>query len=160
MLKRLAGAAVVSGVAIFGGAQAMDDNTTRDANGEITEAGGLGVLKIQPGDCLQLPDAVEVQSVEAVPCAEPHDAQAYASTSLAGFSGPYDEDGVWEAGGRACVSLFDGFVGRSYEQSDLGVDLFYPTAEGWESGDRTVTCMLLPPEGQQTMVGDMENADR
>lgn len=159
MVKRLIGAAVVGGVAIFGGAQSFDDNTTRDESGEITESGGLGVMAIQIGDCLQLPDALEVTSVEAVPCAEPHDAQAFGEATIVSGDA-YVEDVVWEAAINECYPKFAGFVGTSYEESELYFDVFYPSPEGWEAGDRSVTCMLLPAEIDGQLVGDMQNSGR
>ncbi len=48
-MKRLVAGAVVGAVAIFGGAGLMDDNTVRGEDGEIIEAGGLGVLRMQNG---------------------------------------------------------------------------------------------------------------
>ncbi|MDA3040977.1 MAG: hypothetical protein O3C27_15900 [Actinomycetota bacterium] len=77
----------MAGIAVFGGANAFDANTTRDESGEIVEAGGLGVFAMEVGDCFQVPIEDLVQSVEAVPCTEPHDAQVYAKFDMP--DGPY-----------------------------------------------------------------------
>src|SRR3990172_11626 len=45
-------------------------------------------------------------------------------------------------GGERCVGEFEGFVGLSYEQSDLDLFPITPTAESWAQGDRVVYCAL------------------
>ena len=83
-MKRIIGAAVIA-VAAFGGAGAFDDNTVRDDSGAIVEGGGLGAFAIQIGDCFNIPEDTDiVVSLEAVPCALPHDAEAFASFDLTG----------------------------------------------------------------------------
>src|SRR5687768_3961131 len=100
-MRRLIGGLVGGGVAIFAGANAVDDNTTRNDSGEIVGGGGLGVLAMNVGDCIQLPDAELVQSVEGVPCVEPHDAQVYAEFDLP--DGPFPGDAaIDEQGARGC----------------------------------------------------------
>ena len=71
MIRRLVGGAAVAGIAIFGGAGVFDDDTTRNDQGDIVESGGVGVLSIQKGDCLQIPDEDTVVSLEGVPCDTP-----------------------------------------------------------------------------------------
>lgn len=52
------------------------DQTTRDAAGAITEAGTLGLLAVQVGDCFVVPDSLDgLTTIYGVPCDEPHDAQ-------------------------------------------------------------------------------------
>lgn len=77
-MKRIVGAAILA-VAAFGGAGALDDNTVRDDSGAIVEGGGLGAFAVQIGDCFNVPEEELVMSLEAVPCGDPHDAEAYDS---------------------------------------------------------------------------------
>lgn len=156
-MKRVVGAAAVAGVAMFGGAGAFDDNTTRDASGEITEAGGLGVYAIQIGDCVMLPDAEQLTSMEAVPCSGPHDAQAFAKPDSE-FGGVYEENAVFESGGLTCEKSFESFVGTDYYESRLEIYLLYPLAEGWDAGDRELVCMVTPAIGDPPLIGDAQNS--
>ena len=75
----IAGLAVMGGVAVFGRVTSGDDETVRDG-GEIVEAGGLGVFRMAAGDCVNFPDGdfEQVEAVEGIPCADPHDAEVYA----------------------------------------------------------------------------------
>lgn len=158
-MKRLIGAAAVVGIAAFGGAGAFDDDTTRDASGDIVEAGGLGVFAMQIGDCIQVPDGELVESVEAVPCSLPHGAQVFAEPTST-YSGIYDESLVWQSGLETCTGYFDSFVGTSYSESELYIDLFYPSVEGWKADDRGIVCLIVPAPDAAPLIGDAGGSER
>jgi hypothetical protein len=146
-IVKLAAGVVSGGVAIFGGVSAVDDDTTRDESGAIVESGGVGVFQLQIGDCVQLPGIGTVQSVEGVPCEEPHDAQVYSAYDLVGASYPVDID---EEAAEGCYDRWQAALGTVYED-DLERDftIFTPTREGWDLGDRGVTCFVIPIDGGQ-----------
>lgn len=146
-IRQLAGAAVVGGVAIFGGVTAMGDETVRDETGAIEEAGGVGVFAIQFGDCLVVPEAVELQSLEGVPCDQPHDSQAYDAFDLTGFATLPNAVEMEEAAFNGCVEGFESFVGVPYEESTLYISWLEPTAGSWAEGDREIQCMVVPEDG-------------
>ena len=146
-IRQLAGAAVVGGVAIFGGVTAMGDETIRDEQGAIVEAGGVGVYSIKFGDCLIAPDGVEVQSLEGVPCTEPHNSQAYDAFDLTGFAALPTPTEMEEAAFAGCVEGFESFVGVPYEESALYISWLEPTAGSWGQGDHEIQCMIVPEEG-------------
>jgi hypothetical protein len=100
-----------------------------------------------------------VESVEAVPCAAAHDAQVLAKPNSS-YSGLYDETAVWESGLETCTSYFNGFIGKSYAESELYVDLFFPVAEGWADDDRSLVCLIVPGPDEAQLLGDMANSQR
>lgn len=153
-MRRVIGGLVGGGVAVFAGANAMDDNTTRDDSGEIVEGGGLGVFAIDRGDCIQLPDgATEVMSVEGVPCSTPHDAQVYAEFRLPEGTYP-GQASVDEQSAVGCYDRWQAAVGTVYEDDTvLDFTFFNPTAAGWAEGDDEVQCMIVPIDGAP-MTGD------
>jgi hypothetical protein len=158
-MKRIIGGVVAAGIAIVGGAGILDDDTTRDESGEIVEAGALGAMAMQVGDCIQLPEEDLVQSVQAVPCVEPHDAQVYALFDMAegAFPGVAAVDTAAEEG---CMSRFAGFVGMSYEESTLYANWFTPTQESWEEiDDREIACVIVPGPETEQLIGDLQNAN-
>ena len=146
-MKRLVAAGVIA-VAAFGGAGAFDDNTVRDDSGAIIEGGGLVAYAIQIGDCVNAPDDLTlVQSLEAVPCAQPHDSEAYAAFQQIGSRWP-GEDAVSEASWMGCYERFESFVGIPWEDSALDFWVLQPTQETWEEeDDREVTCALASLDG-------------
>ena len=154
-MRRVIGGLVGGGVAIFAGANAMDDNTTRDESGEIVEGGGLGVYAINVGDCIQLPggDSELIQSVEGVPCGDPHDAQVYAEFDLPSGTFP-GQASVDNQGSRGCYDRWQAAVGTVYEQDTvLDFTFFSPQREGWDAGDHEIQCMIVRIDGSR-MVGD------
>ena len=148
-MKRLIGGVVVA-VAVVAGTTAVDDNTTRNDDGEIIGGGGLGVQAMQVGDCMIEPDGEYVESVEAVPCTEPHDLEVLAIISLAGGDTYPGEDAVGQQAYDQCVTLFDDYVGTPYLESVIDVYPLYPTQEGWEDyNDREANCMLYTMDGSK-----------
>src|SRR5215203_4365292 len=44
----------------------------------------------------------------------------------------------------ACVPAFATYTGEDFDTSeDLTIGYFYPSRDGWDSGDRTVTCYIV-----------------
>ncbi len=142
------GAAVLA-VAAFGGAGAFDDNTVRDDSGVIVESGGLGAYKLRIGDCFNFPDETVVISLEALPCSQPHDAEAYHDFEQPGTEWPGGEQ-VSSRSDLGCFEQFEAFVGIAWEDSALDFAFLEPTQESWEQGDdREVTCAIVSYDGSK-----------
>ena len=162
LVKKVVGWAAVGGVAVFGGVAAMGDDTTRNEQNEITEAGGLGAFVIEVRDCLNLPnDLSEVQSVEGVPCSQPHNAQAYATFDVTGFGDAFPGSAAFQdQASQGCYDRFEGFVGLPYEKSELHITTLEPTQESWtQLDDREIVCLLILPD-QGTFNYDAQNSGR
>ena len=145
-LIKAAGGLVGAGVAVFAGTTALEDNTTRNDQGEIVEGGGLGAFAIRVGDCFNDPDASLVQSVEAVPCAEPHDNEVYGEFDLDDGAFPGDVP-TQELAAEGCLTRFETAVGEPYDTSALWFSFLAPTKESWEQGnDREVLCFVYLPD--------------
>lgn len=161
LVKKVAGWGAVAGVAVFGGVTAFGDDTTRNAQNEIIESGGLGAFAIEIGDCLNLPSELnQVQSVEGVPCSQAHSAQAFAVFDLIGFGDVFPGSaGFEEQAAAGCHERFESFVGVPYEQSELYFMSLEPTEESWvQMDDREIVCLLVPESG--TFSYDARNSKR
>jgi hypothetical protein len=163
------GMRLLSGVVSFflfaGGYWAYDwwRSANRDDSGEVTTAGLVWMEDLRLGDCFD--DATwlteitagtgedgEVESVSATPCAEPHDFEVYHVADLsfddeAAFPG--DDILVNRADSEICYPTFRPFVGQRYEDSELDFAFFWPTKESWDSGVRTVQCVIFALDGSQ-----------
>ena len=148
---RLAAGAVGLGVAAFAGTGAFSDDTTRDDAGAIVESGGLGAYVMQIGDCFNDPDAELIESVEGIPCDQPHDNEVYAEFDYPADEWPGEEQLFQDAWYR-CLDRFEGYVGRDYETSALDIWLFGPVEEGWAEGDRLITCFVFDYYGEKLTV--------
>lgn len=120
-----------------------DDSPARDSDGSIIEAGDISVFELRVGDCFDDPEdlSTQVETVRAVPCAEPHDNEIYHAFDLA--DGPYPGvNAIDEEADETCLAAFETFVGVDYFESSLEFFPVTPTPQSWESNDRTVYCAL------------------
>ena len=143
-------AVAIAGLALVILGAACTTNVARSDDGVIEERGRLSVFDMRVGDCFDDPSnlddgGVVLDSVQAVPCSEPHDNEVYAVFDVPGPSGasyPGDEEIYFDSVGR-CVDRFAGYVGIDYDQSLLVVDPITPTKDSWErDGDREIVCFL------------------
>ncbi|MFT4188791.1 MAG: septum formation family protein [Aeromicrobium sp.] len=146
-----------------GGCSIIDSSkeTARDGDGRIIGHNDkASAYEIQVGDCYDLPgDTPTVTTMRAVPCDEPHEAEAYHQTTLDGDDYP-GEEVARETSGAACVDAFEDFVGRPYEDSELDVYRLYPRADSWDLlDDRLVSCLVYDP-ADPTLDGTLEGSDR
>lgn len=118
---------------------------SRDESGAVTESGDLSVFSVRIGDCFD-DDASEeevVSELAAVPCAEPHDNEAYAVFDLASGDDEWPgDDSVLLEASQGCFDRFEAFAGIAYADSALDFFPITPTEESWDAGDREVICAI------------------
>ncbi len=140
------------------------DEATRDETGAVASEGTVDAFAVELGDCIQDPTAgadpnevAEVQSIEAVPCDEPHDGEVYHVFDMPDGDYPGDE-AVLAAVEEGCVAAFADFVGKPYEESSLDYLSLQPTQETWEQmDDREVVCIVADPSGEKK-IGSLRGA--
>lgn len=107
---------------------------------------------LKVGDCFNIPDGTTIQTVERQPCTESHNAEVI-------FVGDYTEGTTYPISlsldrfiESACVPAFETYLGRSFDSDpELSIGYFYPSRDGWDDGDRTITCYVAQPdEGPMT----------
>jgi len=98
---------------------------------------------LEVGDCFDDPSSFEeVESVPIKECADPHDNEVYANSTMSGTSWP-GVAAVEEFADEACYTEFERYVGIAYEDSLLEFGWLVPTEASWaEVDDRTVTCIV------------------
>lgn len=100
-----------------------------------TEAG-----QVHSGDCLaEIPDSNRVLYVKAVGCDQPHKGEVFAVLPLPDGDFPGDAAVVQDA--DKCAPALAEYAPDA--KGDAGIQLFvlYPTADSWQRGDRSVTCV-------------------
>ena len=116
--------------------------------------GYVGDLRVS--DCFDEPEAFaagttdEVEDVQHRPCSDPHDGEVFAVVNHhAGSSSAYPtEDAFGDFVGNNCVPAFEAYTGRLYrEATEFDIGWFYPGPEGWDDGDRVVTCYVYRVDG-------------
>lgn len=117
----------------------------------------VGTGEVAEGACLALPDLEgELSSLFEVSCVEDHNGQVAAVFDLS-LQGDFPgQDAILVEAQTGCVARFEDFVGVSYDDSIYFLQSFTPTEESWtELGDRSVLCLILPPIGNDQLVGDL-----
>jgi len=126
---------------------------TRDASGAVTGPGVSSASQLRVGDCLSTWDTGVVSVITLVPCADAHRAQVFTEGSLPAGAYP-GEQAVIAAADQLCT---DKASGRNWTDlpGDARVSYLYPRSDGWASGDRHVTCLVVtsaPVTGSATAV--------
>jgi hypothetical protein len=101
---------------------------------------------LKVGDCFNTTDKTTFQTVETQPCTQSHNAEVIFIGEYSGDTYPislslnrYIDD--------SCVPAFESYVGRAIDSEPaLSIGYFYPDRDGWNSGDRTITCYLAQPD--------------
>jgi hypothetical protein len=153
MMRRVLGTTLVAvGLAAAGCGNEVQQDTTRDTSGEITESGEIGAFKIQLGDCLTGSVSGQVESVEGIPCDQPHQNEVYHAFDIAEGDGAFPgDDLVQQQADEGCLAAFQGFVGLDFPSSVYEISTLVPTEQSWGSlDDREVLCLLGQPVGTLT----------
>lgn len=128
------------GFAVYGAMTGAD----RDSTGAIVDGGTVDAFQIRVGDCFNDSNSFgdEISSLPGVPCAEPHDNEAFAIVDLTITSYPENEEAMAELAYDSCLQRFDAFVGKDYQSSSLEIFTMYPSTESWKQDDREVVCAV------------------
>lgn len=88
-----------------------------------------------------------VDEVLVINCNEPHTMEVFAQYELdATDDYPGGSELTWAAQDE-CQNRFEGYVGGSYWSSDYDFTTLTPSYSTWDTGDRTVTCLIVSGDG-------------
>jgi hypothetical protein len=111
--------------------------------------GSAGELRV--GDCFDEPtQAQEVKDVQHQPCTDPHDGEVV-------FVGDHPDSDTYPGESAFdsfvlanCVPAFETYTGRDWAtDTELDLGYFYPTTDGWPSGDHEVACYVVRLDSAQ-----------
>jgi len=108
---------------------------------------------LRVGDCFTEPAETEVQSIQHQPCTDSHDGEVFFIGNSDAETFPIVfgfDDWVQEHCLDATVATYVGDPPEA--RADIAVAYFAPTREGWQGGDREVTCYLTPADGNPITV--------
>ena len=104
------------------------------------------VFALRPGQCFQNPPASQtvlgVTYVTVVPCTTPHNAQAFVQFNAAGTSYPGVE-ALKRQADTGCHARIKKNVQTSKIKATMTLHYLYPLQASWNSGHRTITCMIV-----------------
>jgi len=119
----------------------------------------LGNPHYEAGSCLKGIDvgtAVSAEDARTVDCDLPHKGEVVANIEFMGDDWP-GEDGLLLFGSLNCRGPFETYVGLPYDDSRLNMVLFWPSHITWLTGDRTVDCIAVDPDGEP-LVGSVRGS--
>jgi Septum formation len=105
------------------------------------------IFSLRVGECID--SAPNGQSFTVLSCARPHDAEVFATFSLAGSSWPGDAV-VQQEAGEGCASRIAGYVNPAFAEAGFAQEYVYPDQTAWQAGLRTVICEVRASSGQLT----------
>ncbi len=116
---------------------------------------------LQIGDCFDVPTVdIEIKDVQHHPCAEAHTGEVFAVlTHPAAAGAPVIDDATMsQYFGTTCLPILNAYIGEdATTQTVLDFGAFYPTNDGWNNGDRSVTCYLYRVD-EGSMTASMKDA--
>ncbi|MGI5206683.1 DUF4190 domain-containing protein [Spirillospora sp. CA-108201] len=143
---------IVLGIAAF----ALRGGGGSDGAGAVpkatqTKPKEVDAKKMKVGDCINdnsgaatstTEESVEVESVKIVPCTGPHDGEVTAVFRLKGFVIP-PESQLQQLASNGCKLRTQARINRDPAARGIANSYYYPSADSWKSGDRTVTCVAV-----------------
>jgi len=104
------------------------------------------VFALRPGQCFQNPPASQtvlgVTYVTVVPCAKPHNAQAFVQFTAKGTSWP-GTAALKRQADNGCHAGIKGNLRASKIKDSMTLHYLYPLQASWASGHRTITCLIV-----------------
>ncbi|MFI7588664.1 DUF4190 domain-containing protein [Spongisporangium articulatum] len=119
-------------------------SATRADDGTVTDPGSIGVLDLKVGDCLKSFGEGTVTSLDAIPCSQPHGAQAVLEFEFdrTKYPSTYVYAGDAKVAGAAQKGCLKRLPQSILQDDSIGLSFLYPVKETWDTGDRKVTCLV------------------
>jgi hypothetical protein len=117
------------------------------------------VFDITVGDCITQPEeADQYQSLEVVPCSQPHEYEVFHEFNVSATE--FDQDAIEQEIYDVCyVDEFEKFVGTAYDNTTLGVQYLSPTQSSWDDyDDRLVSCMVYEKGADNETTGTLQDS--
>lgn len=142
----------IAGFMLRGGGGSSGDDTGATPKVTQTKPEKVDAQKMRVGNCINddagatsgtsTSEPVEVDTVKIVPCTQPHDGEVTAVFRLKGFTMP-PESQLQQLASTGCKARTQARLSRDPAAQGLANSYYYPTADSWKSGDRTVTCVAV-----------------
>ena len=143
-----------------GGGTATDKPSPGNGNGGGDIA--TSVMDLKVGDCFNRSDSSDqVGTVDVVSCDTPHLYEVFNNSDIDDkkYTTVPTGDALSDAVYDACHDAFKTYVGIDYESSSYGFSDFHPSADSWDSGDRTINC-LITSQDDKPLTGSARNSKK
>ena len=110
------------------------------------------VFSLRAGDCIN--SSPNGRSVTILSCATPHEAEVFATFTLAGSSWP-GEAAAQQQANSGCAERIASYLNPQLLTAGLTQQYVYPNQDAWQANVRTVVCEVSSPSG--TLSGSVRN---
>ncbi|MGV0811322.1 septum formation family protein [Mycolicibacterium boenickei] len=119
------------------------------------DRGATEASQVRSGDCLaEIPDSSRVLYVKTVSCDQPHKGEVFTVLQLP--EGNFPGDAAVVKYTDKCAPALAQYAPDATEESGIQLFVLYPTADSWQRGDRTVTCIATSENPRTGKIGKME----
>lgn len=116
----------------------------RDSSGAISKGGNLDAVDLHAGDCYEQPSdsSVPFDSIKAIPCTQPHNAQVFYRFAYPGATSvaPTDDELTTNAQPR-CENAAKTGVDQTKLPQDAEPSMLYANSSTWSHGYHDITCV-------------------
>jgi hypothetical protein len=102
---------------------------------------------LRPGQCVN--SGSNALDVTVLSCAQPHDAEIFATFSLPATAWP-GASAVRADASDGCARRFGSYLNPDLATIDLSQEFIYPNQAAWQAGERTVVCEVRATSGRLT----------
>ena len=120
--------------------------------------GNTSAFNVEVGQCVQNAKSEKISDLQVIDCAKPHQAEIFYTVELSAKQRIPEED-LSDYARDTCIDAFEGYVGRSYEESELDTTELYPSEESWATGERTIACFAISADGEP-LVGSVKDSKK
>ncbi|MBU9762860.1 hypothetical protein FR943_03185 [Mycobacterium sp. TNTM28] len=116
------------------------------------DRGATEASQVRAGECLaEVPDSSRVLYVKTVGCDQPHHGEVFAVLTLP--DGDFPGDAAVVEYTDKCGPALAGYAPDAAHDSGIQLFVLYPTADSWQRGDRTVTCVATSKNPRSGKIG-------
>lgn len=118
----------------------------------VTESDSTEASEVTVGDCLaEIPDSSRVLYVQTVTCDQPHKGEVFSVMRMPDGDFP-GEAAVLEYTDK-CTPALRQYAPAAADDAAIRTLVLYPTADSWQRGDRTVTCIATSENSRSEKIG-------
>jgi hypothetical protein len=115
----------------------------RDSGGTISKSGTLDAISLRAGDCYEKPGdpSIAFSSIKAIPCTQPHDAQAFSSFTYPGATSVLPSDSDMQTNAEPqCETAAKTKVDESKVPQNANLMLIFADDHTWSLGYHDILC--------------------
>jgi len=110
-----------------------------------------GVTELSRGQCVnEVNDRALIGKVTVVDCAEPHEAEVFATLRMREWPEYPHLDEIDQEISPQCLDAFEDYAPGFVDEEAIEINYIFPDILGWNAGDRGVSCLAGDPASKRS----------